>query len=70
MSGGVDNAWFNCKVTAFDGCFNLRFVPHRNIAQPWQVKINRAFLRIQLGWSAKLIYFLGYNSIDYEKKRM
>ena len=40
---GVDNAWFNRKVTAFDGCFNLHFVPHRNIAQPWQ--INWAFLR-------------------------
>ena len=27
---GVDNAWFNCKVTAFDSCFNWHFVPRTN----------------------------------------
>ena len=65
MSGGVDNAWLNCKVTTFDSCFNFHFVPHRDIAQPCQIKINLAFLRIILCWSAKLIHFLGYNSVDY-----
>ena len=65
LSGGVNNAWFNYKVTAFDGCLNLHFVPQRNIAKPWQVKINWAFLRTELRWSAKMIHFLGHNSVDY-----
>ena len=65
MSSGVDNAWFNCKVTAFDGCFNLDFVPQRNIFQPWQVEINSAFLRTELRRSAKLIHFLVHNRVDY-----
>ena len=61
---GVDNAWFNCKETMFGSSFILHFVPNRDIAQPWQVKIYWAFLRTKMCWSAKLIHFPGYSSVD------
>ena len=40
LSGGVDNVWLNCKVTTFDGCFNLHFIHHPDIAQKSEDKLD------------------------------